>query len=134
MNEPIEPTEKEHMSADNYYLIRKDNFGLFVPVMGFASNPAAATITYRDPRFETVEEALESITGEWSEYGTSVAPECFSSEPSTLEKAENGHYIDCIQSDPDNENYYPEEFLCSCVPLLAAWNTFIPAKRTPARS
>jgi len=122
------------MSADNYYLIRKDNFGLFVPVMGFASDPHAATISLRDPRFTTVDEALAAIENEWSEYGTSVDPECFSSQGSILEKRENGHYVDCVQSDPENEEYYPEEFLCSCSQLLADWNTFISAENTPARS
>jgi hypothetical protein len=114
------------MSADNFYLIRKDNFGLFAPVMGFASDEQPPTITSRHPRFTTVEAALDAISGEWSEYGTSVHPECLTDEPAVLE-TQNGHYLDCPQSDPDIALYYPEDDnTCRCADVLRQWNTLIP--------
>jgi hypothetical protein len=67
------------LSADNFYLIRKDQAGKYVPVMGFASadddydfviNPGSTR------RFDTLGEALDWACDQYTEYGVSIHPEC----------------------------------------------------------
>lgn len=67
------------MSADNFYIIRKDQGGKYVPVMGFASADDDYDFVIRPhdkPRFDTVREALDWAWDEYTEYGVTVHPEC----------------------------------------------------------
>ena len=113
------------MSADNFWVVRKDKFGHFAAIMGFASNEEEPTIRPRDPRYETVEEALHSIQDEWSEYGTSVHGECYVDEIPTPDKRD-GHYLECPQSLP--KSYWDDdEYVCKCASILEGWNTYVPS-------
>jgi len=77
------------VSADNFYIIRKDQGGKYVPVMavgrrvaglgGFASADDDYDFVIRPhdkPRFDTVREALDWAWDEYTEYGVTVHPEC----------------------------------------------------------
>lgn len=112
------------MSADNYYVIRKDAYGFFVPVMGFASNDEfgyVPRVESTDRRFLTVGEALDWALGSYSEYGVSVHPECDSNEPSVLELSPAGHFWDCDFSDEFYSEYNKTEPVCSCKEVEADW-------------
>lgn len=64
------------MSADNYYVIRKHPSGGFAAVMGFESDgrePEA--LASRHIPHPTVRAALDSVEGEWTEYGTRIHTE-----------------------------------------------------------
>lgn len=66
------------MSADNYYTVKKDENGKYVPRMGFMSNLDSgfgADIRPSDPRFDTWKEAADSIHDNYSEYGFIVEPD-----------------------------------------------------------
>ena len=67
------------MSADNYYLVRRNPAGGFSPVMGFGSWEEKPTVEAGAPVFGTPELALASVLGEYAEYGHSIDPECFES-------------------------------------------------------
>jgi len=72
------------MSADNFYVIRKDTNGKFVAAMGFASDYVGndepgwglPDIEDNDPKFDSLDEALEFAVNQYSEYGVSVDREC----------------------------------------------------------
>ena len=65
------------MSADNYYIIRKDQkTGQFVPVMGFASDDYEAVIRDNDKRYDTIGEALDYADRQYAEYGVQIHDEC----------------------------------------------------------
>jgi hypothetical protein len=113
------------MSADNFYLIRKDKFGFFVPVMGFASNEETPTIRLNHPRYETIEEAIASVENEYAEYGLSVHPECYQDGEPVLARNEAGtHYTACYMTLPD-DYFAPDDpdYVCSCDELKRAWET-----------
>lgn len=60
------------MSADNYYTIKRDESGKYVPAHGFMSaleDGYRAEIYDHSPRFDTREEAVEYALNDWSEYG-----------------------------------------------------------------
>ena len=111
------------MSADNYYLIRKDNFGFFVPVMGFSSNEDTPAIRLKHPRFMSIEGARNAVKDDWTEYGTSVHPECHDPETPLPEEV-NGHVSSCPQALP--EDYFEAgEWVCECEQLLKDWHTYV---------
>lgn len=110
------------MSADNFWMIRKDKFGNFAPLMGFASDEEDPIIQLRHPRFASMEDAMFAIKDEWTEYGTSVHPECWVDEEPTPGKRE-GHYLSCPLSIPKHLWYPDEDFTCRCDEWLAEWNT-----------
>ena len=67
------------MSADNFYVIRKHPQGGYAAVMGFASDESEESPEVRSNHhqsFATVSDALDYASGEYSEYGVSVHPEC----------------------------------------------------------
>lgn len=78
------------MSADNYYLVRKHptrstpEQGIYVALMGFMSEEVQPEV---DPTylgytlFEYPENALASVLNEYAEYGHSIHPECYESQP-----------------------------------------------------
>ena len=112
------------MSADNYYVIRKDAYGFFVPVMGFASNDEngyVPRIESNDRRFYTIKEALNWALNAYSEYGVSIHDECESDEPSVLELSDNGHFYDCELSDSWYSVLNDSEPICSCKEVEADW-------------
>lgn len=112
------------MSADNYYIVRKDAYGFFVPVMGFASSDESGyvpRVESRDKRFVTVKDALDWAYNKYSEYGVSVHPECYSNEPSELELSPAGHFYDCNLSDEFYSEYHKTEPVCSCKDIEADW-------------
>lgn len=113
------------MSADNYYIIRKDVHGLFVPVMGFASadeDGYVPRIESRDARFTTLNEAIDYASNDYSEYGVSVHPECDSDEVPVLEQTNSGHYFDCPEGDQYWELYNEGPAVCLCEDILADWS------------
>lgn len=111
------------MSADNYYLIRKDRQGFFSPVMGFASDECHPVITSRHPRFVELPDALDFAGAEYTEYGIIIHEECYSDETPTFQKEANGHYAVCPTRwlDSIESEYTSEDFPCSCEQLEAAW-------------
>lgn len=104
------------MSADNFYIIRKDPHGLFVPVMGFASNEDLPALGSRHPRFTTIAAAMAYANADYSEYGTSVHEECFTDIAPSLEENE-GHVNGCLLY------YYPnaEPRKCACETIVNDW-------------
>lgn len=60
------------MSADNYFVIRKDDTGRFAATMGFASDHGVPPIDDTDPRFDSLAEALTYANAEYTEYGVRV--------------------------------------------------------------
>lgn len=113
------------MSSDNYWLIRKDNYGKFVPVMGFDSDESEPFISLRHARYSTIESAVAAVQDEYTEYGVQIHPECHSSDTPLLLKGENGHYAACVVNYADF--YSPEEVACNCETVEENWNTEIPA-------
>lgn len=113
------------MSADNYWLIRKDNFGKFVPVMGFMSNEQPPFIRARDPRFDTIDEAILSVENEYSEYGTSVHPECHEDAVPRPFKNSEGHYLNCNSNFAEYYDDDPSEAACNCLEIEQEWNTYV---------
>lgn len=112
------------MSADNYYVVRKDAYGFFVPVMGFASSDESGyvpRVESVDKRFVTVKDALDWALNSYSEYGVSVHSECESDEPSVLELSPAGHFWDCDFSDEFVSVYHEFEPVCSCKEVEADW-------------
>lgn len=111
------------MSADNYYVVRKDAYGFFVPVMGFASSDDhyVPRVESSDSRFKTVKEAVSWALDSYSEYGVSVHPECESDEPSVLELSPAGHFYDCNMSDVFYRSYHGVDPVCSCKEVEADW-------------
>jgi hypothetical protein len=84
------------MSADNYYVIRKDRQGFFVPIMGFASSNGAPLVRATDPRFKDFHAAIEYAALEYTEYGINVDNECYSDEvPVHFKRLTTGHYATC---------------------------------------
>ena len=62
------------MSADNYYIIKRHPGGGYAAVMGFASDEHEPRVRpAKDPRFDTVSDAVDWAGGEYSEYGVRVA-------------------------------------------------------------
>jgi hypothetical protein len=106
------------MSADNYYSIRKDRQGFFVPVMGFASNDGPPAVTGKDPRFVELTSALEFSTNDYTEYGITIHEECYSDVPPTREKdVDTGHYPECLVL---LSNEY-QTFECVCETIETEW-------------
>jgi hypothetical protein len=64
------------VSADNYYLVRPDGLQ-FVVTMGFESDDNEPAISERDSRFDTLADACRFAFGEYSEYGVTIADECW---------------------------------------------------------
>lgn len=65
------------MSADNFYIIRKHPEGGFTPVHGFASDDELPAVNpERNKPFPSIDEAIESVVDEYTEYGIRVHPEC----------------------------------------------------------
>ncbi len=56
------------MSADNYFLIKEEDNGIFVVRMGFMSD-AYVQFTESDPRFNSLKEAILYAQSEYTEYG-----------------------------------------------------------------
>lgn len=113
------------MSADNYYIIRKDVNGFYVPVMGFVSSEEEGyvpRIDSRDVRFTTVSKALNYACEQYTEYGVQVHPECESEDIPELEKTHEGHYFDCPVSDKywDDFNDFPA--VCDCEDVFKDWS------------
>lgn len=111
------------MSADNYWLIRKDKFGLFVPVMGFESNNENPIIRSQDKRYTSFELAVNSIKDEWTEYGIRVHDECWSESIPKYVLTEHGHFPGCSYNYVDL--LAPEDLKCSCEVLKETWDTFV---------
>jgi hypothetical protein len=65
------------VSADNYWLVRRNPAGGFSPVMGFDSDDGKPEVWASTPVFDTPEAALASVQGEYAEYGHSIDPECY---------------------------------------------------------
>lgn len=65
------------MSADNFWLVRRNWPSGFSPVMGFASDETKPDVRADAPVFATPEEALASVLGDYAEYGHSIDPECY---------------------------------------------------------
>lgn len=106
------------MSADNFYLIRKDRQGYFVPVMGFASNDARPSIEEKDPRFIELVSALEFASNDYTEYGIRIDEECYEDEAPTREKdKDTGHYPECLVL---LTNEY-QAFVCVCETIQTGW-------------
>lgn len=103
------------MSADNFYIIRKDPHGLFVPVMGFASNEDLPAIGSRHSRFTTIAAAITYAEADYSEYGTSVHEECLTELPSELEER-NGHVNGCSLFYGETN---PKK--CACETIINDW-------------
>lgn len=102
------------MSADNYYIIRKDRQGYFVPLMGFASSNGAPLIRAKDPRFKDFHSAIEFAATDYTEYGITVHDECYSEEsPSHYRRLTTGHYATC----PAQEKYGD----CICDDFESEW-------------
>ena len=117
------------MSADNYYIIRKDAYGLFVPVMGFASNDEdgyVPRITSSDKRFTSIKDAINEALNDYSEYGVNVHPECETQEPSVLELSDLGHFHDCDCSNEFYSMYNTVEPVCSCKDIESDWMKYVP--------
>ena len=88
------------MSADNYYVIRKDRQGYFVPIMGFASSNGAPLVRATDPRFKDFHAAIEYAALEYTEYGINVDNECYSDAvPVHFRRLTTGHYATCPAQD-----------------------------------
>lgn len=65
------------MSADNYYIIRKHPEGGYTPVQGFASDDELpSVIPERHRSFPSIDEAIEFVIDDYTEYGIRVHPEC----------------------------------------------------------
>jgi hypothetical protein len=106
------------MSADNYYIIRKDRQGFFVPVMGFASNDAAPNVRANSPRFHEFLSAIEFASQDYTEYGITVHDECYKDELPIREKDEDtGHYPECFVL---LSNEY-QTFDCVCEQIKTEW-------------
>lgn len=117
------------MSSDNYYIVRKDAYGFFVPVMGFASNDEdgyVPRISSRDKRFTNIKDAINEALNSYSEYGVDVHPECKTNEPSVLDLSPAGHFYDCDFSDEFYSKYHNEAPVCSCKDIEADWMVFVP--------
>lgn len=65
------------MSADNFYIIRKHPAGGFTPVHGFASDEETPKVNpERNRPFPSIDEAIESVIDDYTEYGIRVHQEC----------------------------------------------------------
>ena len=106
------------MSADNYYLIRKDRQGFYVPVMGFASDDTAPIVRGNQPRFRDLAAAVTYASEDYTEYGVSIHPECKNPEPPVLERTANGHYSNCWAPELGDE-YGTSP--CVCARIQADW-------------
>lgn len=104
------------MSADNFYIIRKDPHGLFVPVMGFASNEDLPALGSRHPRFTTIAAAMAYANADYSEYGSSIHEECLSDIPPVLEER-NGHINGCGLF----YSWTTDERKCACETIINDW-------------
>lgn len=103
------------MSADNYYVIRKDRQGYFVPLMGFASNNGAPLVRATDPRFKEFHDAIEYASREYTEYGITVDNECYSDEtPVHFRRLSTGHYATCPAQKDDQTD-------CICSAFETEW-------------
>ena len=88
---PVGSADDWDMSADNYYLIVPNPAGGFSPVMRFASDDdlsededtvaPAPMLDEGAPVFATPEEALDSVLGEYAEYGHAISGACYSDLP-----------------------------------------------------
>lgn len=67
------------MSADNYYIIRRHPKGGFSAVMGFESNDDTPVVREDHLRFDTMRDAEVYASGEYTEYGIQIHPECYES-------------------------------------------------------
>jgi hypothetical protein len=106
------------MSADNYYVIRKDRQGYFVPIMGFASSNGAPLVRATDPRFKEFHAAIEYAALEYTEYGINVDDECYSdATPVHFRRLTTGHYATC----PAQDNYPGEKSDCICEAFESEW-------------
>jgi hypothetical protein len=106
------------MSADNYYMIRKDRQGFFVPVMGFASNDGPPHVQANSPRFHELFAAMEFAAQDYTEYGIRVHDECYSDDLPVLSKRlTTGHYANCLAQYSDESQH----FECSCETIKKEW-------------
>jgi hypothetical protein len=105
------------MSADNYWMIRKDIHNFFVPLMGFASEEENPIVSSKNPRFNTIKEAVASVIHEDCEYGIVIHNECFSDEPVELIANESGHYKGCQR----DWNFLNKKAECSCLEISKDW-------------
>lgn len=107
------------MSSDNYYMIRRDRQGFFVPVMGFASAESSPPVRGNCPRFKEFHDAVDYAASEYSEYGIRVHDECYSDElPVLLRLVQTGHYPACdTHSAPA---FYGIQ--CNCARIKADWD------------
>lgn len=106
------------MSADNYYIIRKDRQGFFVPVMGFRSNNGYPQVRATDPRFEDFHAAIEHASNDYAEYGITVHEECYGDElPVISRRLATGHYSSC----PAQYNTEMQQFDCECAAIQSEW-------------
>jgi hypothetical protein len=110
------------ISDDNYYLIRQDREGFFVPVLGFASHGVFPIVRGRDMRFVELLDAMMFADRQITEFGTQVADECYSTEPVRLLPVEGSeHYYGCAQASTDEtlRVQFPD---CICKKILSEWN------------
>lgn len=109
-------------TVGNYYLVRRDRQGFFVPVMGFVSDDAAPIVRERHPRFEDIIEALQYADDDTTEYGVQIHQECYEPDPPTLTFVEEkGHYYGCSQASTAEKirEEYPD---CVCEVIVGEWN------------
>lgn len=107
------------MSADNYYMIRKDRQGFFVAVMGFASVEGSPPIRANSPRFKELHSAMEFASNDYTEYGIRIHDECYSEEPPVLlKRVTTKHYPACAAPD----SYEGQTFDCTCEQIKKDWN------------
>lgn len=108
------------MSSDNFYLIRKDRQGYFVPVMGFASDEVTPIITSKHARFKELLGALEFAESNYTEYGITIHEECYSEETPVFEKPKEGHFVRCplFWQEQYDKQYTEEEHKANVASLV----------------
>jgi hypothetical protein len=117
------------MSADNYYLIRRDRQGFFIPVMGFVSDEETPIVRERHLRFADIIEALQYADKDNAEYGVQIHKECYETEAPILSFAGEGeHYYGCSQASSEKQvrETYPD---CVCSVIEIEWKKEYEAAR-----
>lgn len=112
------------MSADNFWIIRKDIHGFFVPIMGFLSEEENPIVNSHHPRFHTLKDALASVSNEDTGYGTIIHSECYSDEPAELIANESGHYHGC----PKDWDFLNSKAKCQCKEIAEDWAKLVEPK------
>lgn len=111
------------MSSDDFYIIRKDAYGFFVPLHAFASDEYIPIISLEDIRFQTLDEAIKyAAQDSWTEYGVQVHEECYENFPAILKKEVNGHYYGCTKGYSTFMDFLSEEN-CTCDIIYQEWHT-----------